>query len=155
MFTGGRSALFAALCCVLLPRPAAAQGTPLPTGQLSLTIGTTVIAFPTPSLLDIDLGYIDHTGTVVSIRSRPAGAAWELRIRADAATLGGYGKPVGDILWRTAASTTWTPLTGTDQAVVQGRGDADLTVFFRMRLDWAADEPGAYGAVIIFSVVRP
>ena len=138
-----------------MPRPVAAQGPPQVPGQLGLTVGTPAIAFPAPSVLDFDLGYIDHTGTLVSIRSRPAGAPWELRIRGDAATLGGYGKPVGDILWRTATSTTWTPLTGTDQTVIQGAGDTDITVFFRMRLDWATDAPGAYGAVLVFTVVRP
>ena len=147
--------LFAALSCVLLPRPVAAQGPPQVPGQLGLTVGTTAIAFADPSVLDFDVGYTDHSGTLVSIRSRPAGTAWELRIRGDAATLGGYGKPLGDLLWRTSTSTTWTPLAGTDQTVVQGQGDADITVFFRMRLAWAADAPGSYGAAISFSVVRP
>lgn len=123
--------------------------------MLDVIVGTTAIVFPDPGVLDFDLGRIDHSGLVLSIASRPAALGWELRIRADAASLGGSGKPLGDILWRTATSTTWTPLTGTDQTVAQGVGDADITVYFRMRLDWAADLPGAYGAAIVFSVVRP
>ncbi|MBW3553833.1 MAG: hypothetical protein KY466_09985 [Gemmatimonadetes bacterium] len=129
--------------------PASAQA-----GGLTVTLGTPTLAFNTPGVLDFDTGWVDHSGVLVSVASHGV-RSWELRIRADAPTMGGYGKPVGDILWRTATSSVWTPLTGTDQVVAQGQGDVDVTVLFRLRLDWARDLPDLYSAGITFTAVRP
>ena len=142
-------ALLMACALLAMAEPAAAQR-----GRVDVSLASTAIAFPTPGIMDFDTGWIEHGGMLVSVQSRPAGQAWELRIRADGPTMGGYGKPVGDILWRTSTSTVWTPLTGTDQTVAQGTGDADVTLLFRIRLDWGTDLPDIYNAGITFTSVR-
>lgn len=151
-----RRGVLTALAILAFAAPAQGQGGgPGNRGRLDVTLTTTAVAFPVPGVVDFDAGYIDHAGYLVSIQSRPAGEAWELRIRADDPNMGGYGKPVADVLWRTSTSPVWSPLTGTDQTVTQGAGDADVTILFRVRLDWAADLPDTYAAGISFTAVRP
>lgn len=138
-----------ALTMAAFPLAAASQG------NLTATLSNAVIAFPTPGVGEFDTGWIDHPGLVISITSRPQRLVWELRIRADAPNMGGYGKPVADLLWRHAGSGTWTPLSGTDAAVIQGTGDQDVTLYFRTLLDWALDAPDFYAAGLTFTVLRP
>lgn len=134
--------------------PADAQGPPS-RGLLDVTLASTAVVFPTPGIVDYDAGWVEHEGVIVTITSRPDAEPWELRLRASTATMGGYGKPVGDILWRHDGSAVWTPLTGTDQTVLQGSGDQDVTLHFRVRLDWTTDSPDTYSAGLAFSAVRP
>lgn len=122
-------------------------------GNIDLTLNSTLIGFPTPGITDFDTGWVDHPGLVVSIKSRPKKESWELRIRADSPDLGGYGKPAEDVLWRVDGSP-WRPLRASGDAVLQGQGDGDVTVYFRLRLDWAADLPGDYAVDVIFSASR-
>lgn len=138
----------------LYAAPAAAQGPPADRGRLDVALATAVV-FPTPTVADYDTGWVEHTGFIVSIASRPATEPWELRLRANTATMGGYGKPIDDILWREDGSTIWTPLAGTEQMVLQGNGDQDVTLHFRVRLDWSKDSPDTYSAGLSFSAVRP
>lgn len=149
----GRWALAAAVLAALLVAAgeAAAQGRPgTGPGGVKVKLSQATVAFPTPGVSDFDTGWVDGSGLVVSVEPRPNQGPWELRVRADAPDMGGYGKPVTDILWRPAGSSTWTPLTGTDQAVLQGAGDQVVTVFLRLRLDYTVDEPNAYAADLLF-----
>lgn len=149
LFPAAVTALIVAL--IAMPGSLSAQrGTP--PGRVDLTLSTASIAFTTPTTADFDAGFIDHPGMLVSVVIRPQGRPWELRLRADDPSLGGYGKPLGDLLWRVDGSTVWTPITGTDQAVTQGAGDQDVTVYFRLRLGWAVDSPSAYGTALTFSI---
>jgi hypothetical protein len=137
-----------------LVSPATAQGNGTPRGKFGLSLGTAVIGFPAPGISDLDTGWVDHPGIVVSVQSRPPRTAWELRLRAAGPDMGGYGKPAGDILWRTDGSSAWAPLTQTDQMVLQGQGDQDVTVYFRLRVGWETDPPGTYSVGIVFSGTR-
>jgi hypothetical protein len=133
---------------LVMPRSLVAQG------HLSLDFETTFIAFPMPGFADFDVGWVDHP-VVVSVRSRPPHSTWELRIRATDPDMGGYGKPVSDILWRSDASGGWVPLTGLDQFVMRSTGDQQLTLHFRAKIDWDLDVPGTYATGLAFTLLRP
>lgn len=148
-------ALAAGALLALLAAPVSAQGPPADKGKLDVTLATTAIVFPTPAIIDYDAGWVEQGGVTISIQSRPPTEAWELRVRAGTVTMGGAGKPITDILWRPDGSGVWTPLTTTDELVMQGTGDLDLTLYFRVRLDWALDTPADYGADLTFSATRP
>lgn len=138
------TALFA-----LLPRAAAAQG-----GNITVTLTPAAVAFPAPGIADFDVGWIDHPGLTVSITSRPSHAAWELRIRATDPGMGGYGKPLTDLLWRADGSSVWLPISQAESVVVQATGDTDVTIYFRLLLDWESDLPGSYATGLTFSALR-
>jgi hypothetical protein len=123
-------------------------------GNLEITLSTSNIAFPTPGFAHFDAGWIDHPGMTVSVRSRPPHATWALWVRADDLTLGGYGKPVSDIVWRREGGTIWTPLSGTDALVMEGAGDQSVTLYFRTALRWDTDLPDTYSAGLTFTAVR-
>lgn len=123
-------------------------------GQFNAELSTTAIAFPTPGIADFDAGWIEYPGMTVFIQSRPPNETWELRIRAEDPSMGVYGKPSTDILWRTDATSSWVPLATTDELVVQGQGDQDVTVYFRVRLNWDLDIPGAYAVDVTFVAAR-
>lgn len=127
--------------------PARAQG------NVQVDLSTTVVAFATPGMADFDTGWIDHGGVTVSVSSRPTTRAWELQLRATAGTLG-QGKPIGELQWRRAGSSVWTPLTQTNAAVIQGVADQDVTIYFRLLLSWAGDAPGSYSAGLEFTALR-
>lgn len=138
----------------------AALGAAAPTGvhaqgNVRTTITPVAVAFPTPGVGDFSAGYIDGGPVEVDIQSRPSRVTWELQLRADAPDMGGYGKPVADILWRPEGSTSWQPLSTLDQVVASGSGDQLVRVHFRLRLDWAFDEPGSYSVPVTFTALRP
>lgn len=138
---------FVILC---LPRPTAAQQ-----GRITVDLAPASVTFQPPGITDFDTGWIDHPGVTVSVVSRPQHVAWELRLHATDAGLGGYGKPLADLLWRQAGSSAWTPLTETDAVLLQTTGDADITIYFRLLLDWEADLPGSYSTGLSLTAARP
>jgi hypothetical protein len=123
-------------------------------GNITVTVTPGVVAFHSPGVPEFDTGWIDHGTVVVAIRSRPPNRSWELRIQTADPGLG-QGKPVSDLLWRLAGTGPWMPLTGVQTAVVQGIGDQDVALEFRVLLDWASDGPGTYSANLDFTVLRP
>ena len=153
----GTLAVAAAMLVLLLPGRAEAQGQGDPGGgrtKIKISLNQNAISFPTPSYVDFDAGYVEAASMVVSVQPRPNQAGpWELRIQAGAPDMGGYGKPVGDILWRRSGSTTWNTLSTTEQIVLQGTGVQDITFFFRLRLDYAQDAPNSYSADVSFSAL--
>ncbi|MGK7312781.1 MAG: hypothetical protein ACN0LA_11140 [Candidatus Longimicrobiales bacterium M2_2A_002] len=115
--------------------------------RVRVNLSQRTLAFGTPRYIDFDAGYIEAAGMVVSVRPRRnQSGPWELRIQSETPDMGGYGKPVGDILWRRAGSTTWNPLATTSQVILQGTGPREVTLFFRLRLDYALDPPDSYSA---------
>ncbi len=148
----------AVLCAAaaILATPIAAQGGPPPGvgggGALRLSLSQEAIAFPMPGIAEFDAGWVDATGITAEVTDRGRPDTWELRVRADVADMGGYGKPVGDILFRPEGSNTWTPLSTTDQVIAQGSGDGSVTIYFRLRLDYAADLPDNYTADLTFYI---
>lgn len=138
------------LAGLLAPGTAVAQGRGNGVAGVKVRLSPRIVAFPTPGVVEFDAGGVDASALVVSVEPRRNQGPWELRIRTDDPDLGGTGKPVTDLLWRAAGSSTWTPLTATDQMVVQGTGARTVTIHLRLRLDYASDSPAAYSADIVF-----
>ncbi len=143
--------VLAATMLVLLADPATGQRGGR--GRFALDVSSSVVVFPTPGIADFDVGWIDHPGLAVVVQSRPPKESWELRLRATGVDMGGYGKPVEDLLWR-VDGTGWMPLTNGDQVVLRGQGDRAITVYFRLRLGWETDVPDTYSVGILFSATR-
>jgi hypothetical protein len=132
---------------VAAPATASAQGPPAAT-----TIVPGDVFFPSPGVATVDLGWVDHGGVTVTVeprnRNRPR---WQLFAAATAADMGGYGKPVQDILYRVQGAADWTPLTPSAQLVASGSGAQTVTVYFRLLVDWSLDLPGTYSVPVAFS----
>jgi hypothetical protein len=109
-----------------------------------MTVAPTDVVFTPPRELEFDVGWVDHVGVSITIEPRGNRPNWELFVQASAADMGGYGKPVQDILVRVQGSTVWTPLSTTALLVGQGSGPATVTVYYRLLVDWTRDGPGAY-----------
>lgn len=137
----------AALAAGASPLALAAQGGP----PSNVTLAPADVVFRSPADIDFDGGWVDHGGISVTVeprnRQRPN---WQLFVQASGADMGGYGKPVQDILVR-AEGGSWTPLGATGTLVAEGSGPATVTLFFRLLLDWTLDEPGVYSVPIEYS----
>jgi hypothetical protein len=138
----------AALGLALLPAVVNAQGGP----PVNVTVTPTEVLFPTPTVASFEAGWVDHGGVTVTVSPRNQNRPnWQLNISASAADMGGYGKPVQDLMFRVQGTSTWVPLNTVDQPVLQGSGNSTITVFFRVRLDWYSDVPGTYSVPFEFS----
>lgn len=137
----------------ILPSTVAAQGPPPGPGgpPAQLTVSPTDVMFPAPTDIEYDAGWVDYGGVSITLEPRGNRNNWQLFVQASAADMGGYGKPVGDVLVRAEGSSSWTPLTTTAQMVAEGSGTATITVYYRLLLDWSLDEPGAYSVPIEYS----
>jgi hypothetical protein len=129
--------------------PAVASGQ----GNVQIGLIPSVIVFPVPGVPQYDAGWVHQGGVVVAVTSRPPNRSWELRVRAVEPELG-QGKPVTDMLWRIEGSGAWTPLASTAVVVLQGMGDQNVPLEFRVLLDWASDGPGTYSVGIDFTIER-
>lgn len=151
---GRLGAIVLALLGLLWAGEAGAQGqSGSARDRIRVNLSQRTVAFGTPQYIDFDAGYVEAASMVVSVRPRRnQSGPWELRIQSENPDMGGYGKPVGDILWRRAGSTTWTSLATTPQVILQGSGPREVTLFFRLRLDYALDPPSSYSAdVAVFA----
>ena len=126
------------------PTPVDAQGQGRgPAAQL--TVSPADVVFPSPSELDFDMGWVDHTGVAITIEPRNRNRQnWQLYVQASAADMGGYGKPVQDIMVRVEGSGSWIPVSTTAQMIAEGTGTATVTIYYRLLLDWSLDAPGSY-----------
>jgi hypothetical protein len=141
-----RSWFVAAVVAAVLaaaPRGAAAQKV-----QVSPMPGTVV--FNQPTAVDFNAGFIGEPTMALLVQPRNAKKPWQLFIRAGSADMGGYGKPVSDVLWRTDPSSAWTSLTTSYQQIAQGTGTVVVYLYFRTRLQWSQDVAGTYDALLEF-----
>jgi hypothetical protein len=139
---------------VLLAAPTAlaAQGRPGGGPPANVTVAPTDVLFPAPAEVDFETGWVDHGGVTISVEPRNKNRPnWQLFVQASAADMGGYGKPVEDILVRVEGSSSWIPLSTTARLVAEGSGAASVTVYYRLTLDWATDGPGTYTVPIEYS----
>ncbi len=129
------------------PVALSAQGGP----PASVTLAPADVVFPSPTDVDFDGGWVDHGGISVTVEPKNKRRQnWQLFVQTSAADMGGYGKPVQDILVR-AEGGSWTPLGTTGALVAEGTGLTTVTLFFRLLLDWTRDEPGVYSVPIEYS----
>lgn len=116
-------------------------------GSYVVWVRPALIQFPAPSSADFDAGWLE--APVAEVRVTPRGAAsqgWEVCLRAESATMGGYGKPISDIEFRQNGTGPWVPLSSSDQLLASGDRGASVQLQFRVALDWTEDVPGQYAA---------
>jgi hypothetical protein len=106
---------------------------------------------PTPGVQEFDVGIVEDDGRGVTVRVDGRGRQpWRLLVQPADPDLGGYGKPLDDLLWQVGGAGTWTPLSAGETRVTCGRGSETVTLRFRMRLDYARDRPDRYGTRLDF-----
>lgn len=128
-----------------IPEPVSAQGRPGGGPPADLTVVPVDVAFPMPDQFSFNAGFVDHGGVTVTVEPKNKNRQnWQLFVQASAADMGGYGKPVQDVLVRAQGSPTWIPLTTTAQLIAEGTGTSTITIYYRLLLDWALDAPGTY-----------
>ena len=143
-FPSRRVAAIALLMFALLPR------SPLPADQI-LTIDTTQVSFLTPTASTYDTGHVEKlSGTRLTVDST---VDWKLTVLGTSTLFTCTGascwsaKPRGDVDWREAGGS-YQALSGTATTVTTGLattpGTEDVTMDYRIQLDWTQDAPGSY-----------
>jgi hypothetical protein len=114
-------------------------------GDYRVRLQPGLIRFPSPTVSDYQAGWLLAPPAQVRVQpQKKEDRGWELCLSADGSTMGGYGKPVSDIEFQQDGTGAWIPLTTTDQLVATGDKNRNVTLQFRLALDWAADVPGQY-----------
>jgi hypothetical protein len=112
------------------------------------------VPFPVPGISEFDAGWV-YASQTLGVRVRGIGRTdWRLWIRADGTGMGN-GKTLSDIQFRAPLSGGWQDLSGVNQPIDAGRGNGNVPVEFRIRLDWASDGPGGYSGDITFELSVP
>ena len=144
----------AAVWCA--PAPLWAQAcTAQPHQNINIELSTSMVAFPPPGAENFDQGAILASNDItVDVQVR-GNRGWELCIRSDDPDLGASGsKPLEHLQWSMDGSDEWLPVTSDNFELISDRGSQTVTIQFRMVLDWETDEPGSYGALMVFTIVR-
>ena len=111
----------------------------------------TLVSLPDPGPADFDFAYVQYEGTVELSIDVPAGHAWSILVRCEDADLGG-GKPVADLLYRRAGTSTWIPASTVEQLFMTGNSDSTVLVEIGVALDWATDPPADHSGTLRFRV---
>lgn len=149
---GARRALALALGLALCPPLAGVargQG-----GSTSVVAVPTAVALPTPGIVQFQAGRVQYQGTVQLQIRVPSNRIWTLFVRSTDPDLGGYGKPIGDLLWRRSGLSPWTGVTANEVVVATGTGDATVLVEVAVAIAEANDPPGNYDGSLLFRVQR-
>ncbi|GAC1654731.1 MAG: hypothetical protein NVS4B3_18990 [Gemmatimonadaceae bacterium] len=119
----------------------------------NVTFTPVAVNFPSPTVADFNIGYIDFpTAVVVTVNLLPPQNAFDLCISMTGPTLGGV-KVVGDLQWRRSDQATYTAGTLTDVPVQTFPSTSPATVsvilYFRMLLPWDTTTPNGYSSDIL------
>ena len=84
---------------------------------------------------------------------------WSITVRsldADLGLGGGglYTKLLSDLQWKLSSESVWIPMTQNDTEVDWSidTGSGVVYIDIRVLLDWVNDEPGSYGADLLFTI---
>ncbi|MEE9208168.1 MAG: hypothetical protein V3U67_07330 [Gemmatimonadota bacterium] len=133
--------------------PLQAQSCDPQPGRILMRVRPPGVDFPTPGLAAFDAGFIDSPPFRVQVRNDGPRTPWTLCIRSDDSTLGN-GKNISDLQWQLDGTSTWTSFTTSDQFVAQDDRNRNLSLRFRVLLDFAVDTPGLYQADMTWSATR-
>lgn len=125
---------------------------------ISIDITNATVGFDQPDYTDYDTGWIgmNSGASVISTRSN---IIHKVTVQADAATMTGpSAKPASDLEWGTGgAAGSFTGLTTTAADVVtsiaQGNNPTAASVWYRMVLDEANDQPGTYSLAFTYTAL--
>ncbi len=128
-------------------------GEPSLVHTLTLTVDSNTFFFSQPTKWDYDAGYLEAIqATELSISSE---ANWQITIRTDNSSLGGYGKPISDFLWRKSGGS-YQPVTNANTVVDSGTaGSPAINMDYMLLLDWTEDKPGDYSLTLIYILTTP
>lgn len=111
------------------------------------------LAFPSPTTTDYSAGSVAASTSVIAtvtvVNLGLGTATTTVSIKGPSSTWNN-GKPIGDLEWRLGAAGSWNPLT-TSNVTIEARTQPalgitntwDEVIYFRARLRWASDSPGA------------
>ncbi|MBW3660720.1 MAG: hypothetical protein KY397_03700 [Gemmatimonadetes bacterium] len=101
--------------------------------------------------MDFEFGRVEYVGTIeLVVDAKNPILTWYTYVHTDDVDLGGYGKPVSDLLWRVQGTSTWTSVEGSERLVASGAGDASVFLELAVALRWADDVPGTYAGDLVF-----
>jgi len=143
-----RIAVLAGALATLLALPAesTAQCLHRSGGPYVVTASPTTVALSADGA-DFAAGQVAPPVTIrVQITPNQSWRTWVLCLRADDPTLGGYGKPIDDLVWRVAGQPSWQSISTAGSIVALGVGTAAVDVQMTFRVDAATDAAGVYGA---------
>ena len=121
-------------------------------GRYQLRPTPTVLIAPDPTPTDFDAGQVE--AGIVSVRIVPLGSAsrdWELCIRTTDPSMGNGGKPSSDVEYLPPGGSVWQPASMLNQLIAEGRGQGNIDIRFRVRVDWT-DAPGNYSSVLALTL---
>src|SRR5437879_13617333 len=127
---------------------------------MRLTLGTLTTTLTNPTETAFDAGFQDDAGPTATVKSnRP----WNLTIGAQAATWTGTNggranKGAADLQWKVGAgllaslNTTVSPVFGASQPAT---ASASTAFSYRTVWSYAADVPGDYALVVVYTLTAP
>jgi len=116
----------------------------------SVTVAPGVVELPAPGFLDFERGFVERGDVTVDVGGL---CIARLAVRSRDSDLGGYGKPLEDLEWRSSERDGFRPI-GTGWAVASDWhfGGFAVDTDWRMALRWRDDLPDRYGAGLEFGL---
>ena len=125
-----------------------------------------IFAVQNVSINDLAFGVVgedDFIAGGMTVEDQPVSwesdVGWSISVRSLDADLGlsgsgTYTKPLGDLQWKLSSESIWIPMTQTDAEVDfnSSTGSGVIYMDFLVELHWDADEPGDYGADLLFTI---
>lgn len=128
---------------------------PAPAQPIDMIASPGAAGLPPPVTADFEVGRVEYAGTVeLVVRPKNSNKTWYLYVRTDDADLGGYGKPVDDLLWRVDGAGPWRSVDAVEQLVATGKDDDSVLLDVAMALDWSLDVPDTYAGDLVFRVTH-
>lgn len=137
---------------LLVPALLLGTGGPAAAQKLQVDAVPALARFATPTAGDFSAGGVDYVAVDLVVSTHKPKDRWTLYVHSDDLDLGGYGKPLGDLMWRVSGASAWIPVGTSEQVVGSGQGGDTVAVELRTALDWAADAPDDYGAILVFRI---
>ena len=128
-----------------------------------LAIAPSATALTAPTAADYDAGFANTNGPTLTMRTN---SPWNVAISAGAANWTAVdagtepawtAKPAADLLWSTALSGPYNPMTTTPVTISTGVATAGtpITLYFRTLYNWITDSPGNYSLQLVFTITAP
>lgn len=107
---------------------------------------------PEPNMVDFEDGLVEYAGAIeLVVAPRNTNKTWFLFVRTDDLDLGGYGKPIDDLVWR-IRDGSWNAVDSSYEFVESGTGNGSVFVEIALFLRWDRDLPDIYGGDLVFHV---
>lgn len=133
-------------------------GVTVPT-LFSLVLSTPSFSFSDIGVSEMNTGYVEAIDALTITLS--SNVAWTLSVKTydenmGTSTNGSYVKPLNDFLWRKDGGS-YAAITNNDVEVTSDENyahDNEVTLDYKMLLDWAEDAPGEYGLTVTVTLAE-